>query len=102
MDGGERRYLVMLRVNPPLAAAIGELMKRIERLAKGSHRMAYSSASGETFGVFLRSTRAAAQIRAALECEYTPGDKAYIIVAELGDGWAGIGGARAWEWLQHH
>ena len=96
-----KRYLVMLRVNPPLPTALHAMTDRLDRFDPNK-RVAYASARGETFGVFLKTTRVAAQIRAALDCEYTTGGDSYIIVTELGEDWAGIGGARAWEWLQHH
>lgn len=103
-----KRYIAVIRLNAGdntvmrLKKAVPALMETISRIARGESQLAFSSASGETFAVFLKTSINAAQIRAEIEkCpELLNGD--HIMALEIGEDWNAIGNSRGWQWLQHH
>jgi hypothetical protein len=99
----ERRHIVLLRFDPKEFGPATKLaMATIEAMSRGDYRLAFSSEKGETLGVFMKSRKAAAVIRAALQKQYATGTRTFIMVIELGEDWSAFGNSRAWEWLQHH
>jgi hypothetical protein len=99
----ERRHIVLLRFDPADRAPATKLaVETIEAMSKGDYRLAFSSEKGETLGVFMKSRKVAAVIRAALQKQYAKGTRTFIMVIELGDDWSAFGNSRGWEWLQHH
>ncbi|KAF0102199.1 MAG: Uncharacterized protein FD144_2634 [Rhodospirillaceae bacterium] len=103
MNEAYRRFLVVIRVDPQdLGPAVKLMMTKLEGLALGETRLAFSSLKGETFGVFMKSRKAAGLISATLTNQYIKGDKTFVMVTEVGEEWGGAGNSRGWEWLQHH
>lgn len=106
VDGIERRFLIVVRLSDDAAFGTAPvrtqaILDSIQPLARGTKvGLAFSSARGETFGIFLKTDRVAGQIRGAVETSKVIGQSS-IMVLELGDTFDAVGNSSGWRWLQH-
>jgi hypothetical protein len=98
----DRRFLVLIRIEPADRIPATKWAMDVINGISGENRLAFSSEKGETFGVWVKAKKAAAQIRAALDKQYSRGERTFVMVLELGDDSSCVGNSRGWEWLQHH
>ncbi len=100
------RYLVYIRCPSDAATDKANLARNVtqalDRAFPKETQLAFSSASAETFAVFVKSNWFPRQILSMLGEARIGSHDATIWVLELGDQFAAIGNSRGWQWLQHH
>ena len=100
------RYLVYIRSPSDVATDKARLarnvMQALEQAFPKETQLAFSSASAETFAVFVKSNWFPHQIMSMLGESRVGSHEATIWVLELGEKFAAIGNSRGWQWLQHH
>lgn len=102
----ERRFLIVVRLATDeqlgtFPERTQKIKQSLEKVAIGKIGLAFSSASAETLGLFVKTNRAAAQLRAMIESSQGAAGDTHIMVLELGDQFAAIGNSAGWRWLQH-
>lgn len=99
-----RKFLVVLKA-AGIANSSGRSIDRVadclsDLTGSGSCSLAFTSESGDTAGVFVKTDLPAGQIRSRLERRIPIGADGAIWVLELGWEWATAGDGRAAGWLR--
>ena len=102
----ETKYLVLLRLpendTQINLSRVQAAKETAEKIGKGQCQMAFSTSDASFLGLFVKTSLAAAQIRARFDALIHREDRAFVWVLALADEFAAIGNSRGWQWLQHN
>lgn len=101
----ERRYLIIIRFDEDatqmdVLGNIQETKTTLERATQGKAHLVFNSDDSYLIGLFVKTTLAAAQLRAM--CEHTmQKNRGFTWAVELGEDFSAHGNSSGWRWLQH-